>query len=228
MLNDFENMLRNIENDRMMMSFGDNLAVVNSIRSIVSMVQSLGSFIRNDKVNDMFTFNVANKIMELESIVAMYGQQRITERGLHKSVGYGMQQPMPFMPNSPMMQQPMMPNMMYNANTMFAPQMPMQQPYMQPQMPQYVPPMQQPAYPAAPAPMPQYAPEPAAAPAPAPPAPAPAPAAPQPAAAAAKPAVDTSKPAGGPAAAFNLPGMGGGDGEKAAGRDYLLALLGEK
>ena len=213
MLNDFENMLRNLVNDKMLMSYGDNQMVVNSILSIVNMIQSISSIMQSDRVNDMFTLNVSNKIMELEGIVTMYGSQRLMSRGIQSM---GMQPGMnPFMGGQPMYNQPMYaPNMMYNANMPQMPQMPYP-PQGYPQMPQQMP--QMPQQPAPQAPMPQQQ----AAPAPAP------------AAAAAPPPVVNNageKPASGGGGAggatFSFPGAGGD--EKAAGRDYLLALLGEK
>ena len=208
MLNELENMLRNLENDRMLMSYGDNQAVVNSILSVVNMVQGLSSLMRSDRVNDMFALNVSNKIMELENIVSMYGSQRLMERGLGRGMG-GMQQPM----YNPMGSQPMYNQQMYAPNMMYNPmaQQPMQQPMPQMMPQQPMPQMQQ-----------QMA-QPAAAPAPVAPAPPVMNAAPEPP----KPVANAdgeAKPAA--AASFSLPGMGGD--EKAAGRDYLLALLGEK
>lgn len=241
LLKDFEDTLKNIENDRMLMSYGDNQNVVSSILSVVNLVQSLSSFIKSDRVSDMFTFNISSKVMELENIIVMYGNQRLLERGIsmqgNRQFNPSMQQqPMynpqmyyqnmnnmynPMMGGMPQQQQqmPQMPQQGYNP--MMANNMP-QQP-MQPQMPQYEQPAQQAPPQPAPTPAPAQNAQPAAKPAAAP-----------------KPAVNNSDddddapvqappPKKDSAPSFSLPGMSGGGegGESARGRDYLLKLLEE-
>lgn len=220
LLKDFEDTLKNIENDRMLMSYGDNSSVVNNILSIVNMTQSLSNVIKADRMNDMLSFNLSNKLMEIENIVVMYGYQRLSERGINVQAGV-QQQFSPMQPNMMMgMPYGQMPNMMMGQQ-MYAPQMYPQQPMMQqPYMQQPMPQQQMPQQPMPQAAAPQPAPQPAPAPAPAPkPVPKPEPVvntAPQPKA-------SSSSSSGG-----GLPGMGGGDNEKAAGRDFLLKLLEEK
>lgn len=242
-LKEFADSLRNIENDRMMMSYGNNAAVVGSILSVVDLVQSLTRVTKQDRLNDMFKMNVSNQLMQLESSVIMFGMQRLAQNGINlppQMAPYGQQ---------PMYNQPTYnPNMMYSGASnnfgmgqqqqfqqqqfqqpQFQPQAQpqFQQPqFQQPQQAQYQQPQGQPQYQAAPAPQQQ-------APAAAPAAPAAAAPAPKP-----KPVVNTgddddapqAKPAAGgnKGASMGLPGMGGGSDEKAAGRDYLLELLGDK
>lgn len=222
LLKDFEDTLKNIENDKMLMSYGNNQEVVNNILSIVNMVQSAQSLLKMDRTPDMFSMSLTSKFMELENLIVTLGYQRLMERGIN--VQSGMRgQFNPMMPNMPMYNQPM---------PQFMPQTPPQMPYyaaypqqqypQQPQQPQQAAPQQQTATP--PPPQPQQAaaptPPPAAAPATAPSPPS-------------KPTevVDTAKPksaSGGAGAMGGLPGMGGGGDEKAAGRDFLLQLLSEK
>lgn len=230
LLKDFEDTLKNIEQDRMLMSYGNNQETVNSILSIVNMVQSAQNLVRTDRSNDMFSMSVSSKLMELENVIVTLGYQRLMERGIN--VGANMRQQFnPMMPSMPMYNQPMnYPNMpMYQPQPqqMYMPQQQQFDPqYSQPmpqQQPQYAPMPPQQAQTVAPqqaAPVQQ-----AAAPAPAPkpqPAPAPAPAP--------KPVVNTApKPAASSSSSGGLPGMGGGSDEKAAvGRDFLLKLLEDK
>ncbi|MDR0850839.1 MAG: hypothetical protein LBN07_05205 [Christensenellaceae bacterium] len=227
-LKEFADALRNIENDRMIMSYGNNAAVVGSILSVVDLVQSLSRVMRQDRQSDMFSMNVSNQLMQFESSVIMFGMQRLSQNGINlppQLSPYGQQ---------PMYNQPAYnPNMMYSGAPSFGgmtqqyQQQYQQQPqYQAPQQPQYQQqPQAQPQYQAAPPPQPAPAPPPQVAPAPAP-APKPAP----------KPVINDddddapqAKPIGGnKGASMNLPGMGGGGDEKAAGRDYLLQLLGDK
>ena len=219
-------MLMNIANDRNMMSQGNNYAVVQGLLSVVQSIKNIQGVMQTDRMNDMFSMNVASKIMELESIVEMFGNQRLMSCGINVNMMGGMQQQQmsPLMANNPMYNQ----QMFYPQNMMGGMQQPMQQQYPpQQQYPQQqMPPQQQ-----APQPIPekqQPAPAPIAAPPPVMQAPAPEAAA-IPMAAAAPEAAPTAKPASsGPAVSMALPGMGGGGNEKAAGRDYLLQLLSEK
>ena len=213
MLNEFDNMLKNLANDRMLMSYGNNLTVVNNLISVVNYVHGLSGIIQTDRMNDMFAMSLGSKMMELENIVVMLGTQRLMACGLMGGASGGMPQPMsPIAANTPMYNQQMYYPMMNNMQM----QQPMQMPQMQmPQMPQ----MQQP--------MPQV--QPAAAPPPMPPQ---SHGQPAPQSPIAPPARETgSAPSGstGGGVTFGFPGMGGGgSNEKAEGRDYLLKLLSEK
>lgn len=209
LLKNFEDMLKNIESDKMLMSYGDNPYIVNSILSVVNMVQSLSNAIKSDRVSDMFSFTISNKILELESLVVMHGQQRLMERGIN--VQGNMQYFNPAMQN-----QQMFNPMQFQQQPVF------QQPMYQQPMPQMQQPMQ-PQYAAQPAPQMAQPPQ--------QPAPPPQPAAATPASGAQqpnepKPVIDTSQKSssGGGSAGFSLPGAGNGN-EKAVGRDYLLKLL---
>ncbi len=214
MLKDFEDTLKNIENDRMLMSYGNNQETVNNILSIVNIVQSAQSLIKMDRMPDMFSMSVSGKLMELENLVITLGYQRLMERGINVQPNMrGQFNPM--MPNMPMYNQPMpqfmpqTPPMQYGGYPPQPQQFPQQQ-YVQQQYPQQQ--FQQQA------PPPMAPPTAAATPPSSPPATAPTPPP--------KTVSTASKPSSGGAGA--LPGMGGGGDEKAAGRDFLLQLLSEK
>lgn len=219
LIKDLENALKNIENDSMLMSYGDNLIVVNNILSIINIIQTLSSIIKGDRNNSMLKMSLQAKVMELENIVLTQGVQLLMERGINVGIGQSVMNPMqnPMMMYNPMSFNPMMQTQMFNPMMQQAPMynpMMQQAPMQQMQMPQQ--PQMQPQSAPQPQPAPQPAPQPTPQPAPQPqPAPEPAP---QP----------TSQPSSKPSSAgFSLPGLGGSE-EKAAGRDFLLKLLEER
>lgn len=238
-LNVFETQLKNIANDKMQMSYGNNYGVVNGLLAIVSALQTLSSAVQAGGMNDMFSMSVNSKITELESMVAMLGGQRLMSCGINvQPMMGGMGTINPFMANTPMYNQqfPMMGfnPMMGASSSMFQPMQQMQQqmPQMMQQMPQQMQQMQQMQQQMqAPMQMQQSAPPMQAAPAYQAPAPAPIKMpAPQPQAPSRldEPVANRGGGGGGAASDFALPGMGGGADEAAAGRDYLLKLLSEK
>ncbi|MDD2226996.1 MAG: hypothetical protein PHH71_00220 [Clostridia bacterium] len=230
LLREFEDILRNIEADRSLMSYGTNKETVNSILSIVNLLQSALNVVSLDRSNDMFTNIIANKLLELEEIVVSQGSQRLFEHGINLQQ-YA--QYVPKMPTASTFNNPYFYNRMYSSMQM-PPSMP---------TPQFIPAPQfapQPQY--APAPQPQFIPTDPITPPPAPQAPQeqppqpqvpqqpqqpqPAPTAPQPA-----PDIKNSTSQTSPKPSFDdvLPGASSGsEGDKAAGRDYLLQLLQEK
>ena len=253
-LSAFDNMLKAIANDKTLMSDAGRFNSVQELMTIVGSVQALARSVENGNMNDMLIVSIKGKLMELESIITMFGNQKLAAVGI-MSQG-GQQQPMPFMPNMPMHNQ----NLYYPTMGQQMFQQPQQQPQQQQQMgQQFAQPQQQPqqqmsqpqqqpdpVVQEAPAPAPQVTPQatPQSAPqpvAPRSPTPAPTPAAtptPQPTAQPAQPPPmaaeqevqlpSTPPSSGGEAIAgfSSLPGMGGGGGnDKAAGRDYILKLL---
>lgn len=131
-LKNFEDTLKNIENDKMLMSYGENQNVINNILSVVNLVQTLETVIRSDRSPDSFTINISNKVMELGQIVVAYGNQRLMEKGISAGANRG-QQFNPFMAGNPMFSQQMYyPSMMQQFSQQ--PQMqqqPIQQQYTQ-------------------------------------------------------------------------------------------------
>jgi len=226
LLKDFENALKNIENDKMIMSYGNNQSVVSGVLSVVSLVDQVSSLVRADRINDMFSYNMANKVSELEQMVINLGMQRLMNSGINVTgIVQGIN---PYMGQSGMG--------MYGGG--YNPMMfnPMQQPMYNGIMPESAPqgyaPMQGFAQMTPPPPPQGYVPMPQpqqgyAAPQPAQSQPAPAPVQPRPAPAPQKPVGESAPQGGGGSMAMGgaLPGMGGGGDEKAAGRDYLLKLL---
>jgi len=242
LLKEFEDILRNIEADRALMSYGTNQETVNSILSIVNLLQSALNVISLDRGNDMFTNTIANKLLELEEIVVSQGSQRLYERGinLQQYVQY-----VPKMSNAPTFNNPYFNDRMYSPMQM--PSMPAPQFMLAPQFapqPQYIPqPQFIPADPVNPPQAPQVVPQvpqeqqiPQAAPQmPQMPQVPQQSQQPQPATVVSQPElaqdIKDSKPQASSQSSFGdvLPGASGGsEGEKAAGRDYLLQLLQEK
>lgn len=236
LLKEFEDVLKNIEADSVLMSYGNNKETINSILSIVNLIQSASTVISTDRGNDMFTNIISNKILELEGIVVAQGCQRLQERGINIQQYMGNATNIPTMP---MYNNPMFYANMYNPMQAPAqPQMPMQpqqfappiaQPFITPPpQPQYVPiqpnPQQQPTQQPITPPPPQQQ----TAPQPVPPQAVP-PQAEKTNQSATPPQTNTVSTPKSTNNDFVLPGAGGASsGESAAGRDYLLKLLQDK
>jgi len=225
-IKDFINALNNMQNDRMLMSYGNNQSVIGGILAVASTIDQIATAVRSDRINDPFTFNMSNEFTRAEQMVVELGIQRLAGNGIN--VGnmvsggmymgqnnMGMYNPYANMGMQPMYGGNMMPDGGFGMQGGFAP-----------------PPMQ-----AAYQPMPQQQPQQSYAPPAAPPAAnqnIPQPAAQQRTGSSLDAPIQPNASAGSygggatSGAAFNLPGMGSGGPDKAAGRDYLLKLLEDK
>lgn len=239
-LGGFDNTLKTLSADRTVMSNANSFNVVRDLMTIVNSVQGLAGAVANSNIHDMLAMSLMGKISELESIITMFGNQRLTTFGINTMPNPMMGSMQPIMPGMQMHNQSfyyptMGQQQMYPAGNQF--QTPMAPPAMQPMpQPTVMPPPPPPA--PAPAPLPpaepSYAPSPAPIPAPSlahAPAPAPARAvapAPVPSPAAPSPRSDASSSIakGGVLPGVSLPGLS--DDKPAAGRDYILKLLEER
>lgn len=205
-LGGFDQMLKSVQGNSMMMSQGNNFSVVSNLSTAVSYIQNLAHMCQTGAIGHPLGPQLLAKLQEVDALFSSSGSQLLAMHGLAA-------QPMPQVHSPYMATAPV-----YGQAVPYQPQ-PMQMPPQVLQQPQPMP-AAMPAPQAQPAPMPQAAPAPAPQPAPPPAQVAPAPA---PAAASAPP------PGGGssPSVFSMLPGAGGGgDGDgKAAGRDFLLTLL---
>jgi len=197
-LSSFDNTLKQLAADKTLMANATCFNVVKDLMAMVASVQSL-AMSNQGAVADMLQMNISAKLVELESIISMFGMQRLAQFG-----GGQMQQPQPFMPNTQMHNQ----SFYYPPMGMGMGQMPqqMQQPVQQsvPVQPQV-----------APQPVPQPAPQPQVVQQPQP----------VPQTQLASQPVNNGESVVGFSA---LPGMeGGGNGKPAVGRDYILKLLNE-
>ncbi len=212
LLKDFEETLKNISNDNMIMLYGDNMIVINNLLSITNIVDTLMTLVRNDRSNSMLRMNLSQKLGEIESILVNQGAHMLAERGIN--ISHGFFNPMQSQQQMYYNQNMFPPQQMYNNSMYQQPMFNQQQPDLKnpppitPQMPssppQYQQPQSQPVFtnkvenPSTPE--------------------------------VALPPKPTAQKSSGSSNAgvnnFALPGLNGGsDNAKAAGRDYLLKLL---
>ena len=100
-LSNFDNMLKTISNDRAIMSNGNSFNVVRDLMTLVSAVQNMANVAGG---NDMLSMSLMGKISELESIISIFGPQRLAAYGINAG-GMAMGGVQPFMPGNPMQNQ---------------------------------------------------------------------------------------------------------------------------
>ena len=82
LLDDFENALKKLEADKMLMAYGDNSVVINNLLAIINNVQGLSNTLKGDRYSDFFKMSITAKNAELERIIVTNGLMRLNERGI--------------------------------------------------------------------------------------------------------------------------------------------------
>ena len=139
-LSELEKTLSQYANDMMIKSSPERSTAINNMLATCRSLLSIESIANSDTYNDMYKFNLINKVMEFGNFFMQSAMQRLSEMGIN-SMGMGMMGMSPMgmgnpMMGNPMMSSPMMGSPMMGNPMMSSPMMMPQQPMMQPPMPQ--------------------------------------------------------------------------------------------